>query len=74
MNLSVSELVKNKKVIFKYYRQGNLMYQTECGFEFPVPISDTNDATFPAEEKALFFMRWIRKQIELVNAAQSGAV
>lgn len=72
--ITVAALVKGKEVYFKYYRQGNLMYETECGFEFPVPLSDTNDATFPAKEKAIFFMRWIRKQVDLVNASQSGAV
>lgn len=72
--IQLSDLIKGKTVYFKYYRQGNLMYQTECGFEFPVPISDTNDATFPDEEKAIFFMRWIRKQVDVVNANQCGAV
>lgn len=64
---TITELVKGKSVKFLYYRQGNLMYQTEDGFEFPVPISDTNDATFPNTEKAVFFMRWIRKQLDLVS-------
>jgi hypothetical protein len=72
--IELSDLIKGKMVYFKYYRQGNLMYQTECGFEFPVPIVDTNDATFPDEEKAILFMRWIRKQVNLVNSNQSGAV
>lgn len=73
--LSVSELVKGKTVEFQYYRQGNLMYKiVGDDFEFPVPLTDTNDATFPAKEKALFFMRWIRKQVDLINSNQSGAV
>ena len=42
-----------------------LWYVTNDGWEFPVPLSDTTGATFPAEEKAIFFMRWIRKHIEL---------
>ena len=51
-------------VEFQYYRAGNLMYKTSTGIEFPVPISDTNDATFPRTEKALLFMRWIRKHLQ----------
>lgn len=71
---NIADLVKGQTATFQYYRQDVLMYKTTDGFEFPVPISDTNDATFPAEDKAIFFMRWIRKQLELVKANQSGAV
>lgn len=42
-----------------------LWYYTNDDWEFPVPLSDTTGATFPAEEKAIFFMRWIRKHIEV---------
>jgi len=48
-------------VKFKFYRDGNLWYETSTALVFPVPISDTNTALFPAEEKGIFFMRWIRK-------------
>jgi hypothetical protein len=33
-------------------------------WEFPVPIEDVGDATFNATEKALLFMRYIRKAQE----------
>jgi hypothetical protein len=49
---------------FQYYRAGNLMYKTSTGLDFPIPVSDTNDATFPRTEKGIFFMRWIRKHLE----------
>jgi hypothetical protein len=68
--IKVSDIVKNKTVKFCYYRQGNLLYRTEDGFVFPVPISDTNDASFPAEGKAIEFMRWIRKQVDIVNSQE----
>ena len=51
-------------VTFQYYRAGNLYYKTETDFLFPVPISDTGEATFPAKEKGILFMRYIRKQLE----------
>ena len=35
-------------VEFQYYRAGNLMYKTSTDLEFAVPVSDTNDATFPS--------------------------
>lgn len=47
--------------------KGELYYVTECGFMFPVPISDTGDGTFLDEDKAMFFMRYIRKQIEAIK-------
>ena len=68
--LDIKEMVRdNKKVTFSYYRSGNLYYKTETGFEFPVPIEDTGDATFATEDKALVFMRWIRKHIATINSA-----
>jgi hypothetical protein len=52
------------KVKFLYYRKGELYYQCENGFIFPVPIDDTGDASFNSEDKAILFMRWIRKALE----------
>jgi hypothetical protein len=38
----LKELVKGKRVEFKYYRDGELWYKTDDGFELPVPpIADT---------------------------------
>ena len=61
---NVKDMVKDsKKVRFTFYRHGELFYETECGFEFPVPISDTGDGVFLSEDKAILFMRYIRKHI-----------
>lgn len=65
--MTLTEMVKNKTVKFKYYRENELWYVTEDGFEFPVPISDTGLAVFQAEDKAMLFMRWIRKQLDKVK-------
>ena len=63
--MNIKDMVKNnKKVTFVRYRKGNLYYKTECGFEFPVPVSDTGDGEFLKEDKALTYMRWIRKHIQ----------
>ena len=61
--MKITDHVKGKST-FQYYRAGNLYYKTDTGFEFYVPVSDTNDATFNAEDKSIFFMRWIRKTME----------
>ena len=61
--MKLKELIKGK-VFFKYYRKQNLYYETENGFVFPVPIEDTGDATFLPEDKAVLFMRYIRKELK----------
>lgn len=62
------EVIDNKKVNFAFYRSGNLYYTTDSGFLFPVPISDIGEATFLAQDKAILFMRYIRKQIEAIQS------
>jgi hypothetical protein len=58
---------------FSHYRAGHLYYVTSTGLEFPIPISDTNEATFPAEEKGIFFMRWIRKHLATLETNESSS-
>lgn len=66
--MSVKEMVRDgKKVKFIYFRKSNLWYETENGFRFPVPVSDTGDGTFLPEDKAMLFMRYIRKEWEAQN-------
>jgi hypothetical protein len=57
----------NKRVKFVYFREGEFIYSTECGFEFPVPLADIGKATLLAEDKALLFLRYIRKHVETIN-------
>lgn len=69
---SLKEMVQNnQKVKFRFYRDGQLWYSAECGFEFPVPISEAGTATFLAEDKAILFMRYIRRHIEYLNQSMS---
>jgi len=66
--MDIKEMVANgKRVKFTRYFDGNLWYVTENGFEFPVPVSDIGNATFAAEDKAMLFMRYIRKHIATVT-------
>jgi hypothetical protein len=65
---SLKEMVNNnQKVRFRFYRDGQLWYATECDFQFPVPISDAGTATFLAEDRAILFMRYIRKHSEYIK-------
>jgi hypothetical protein len=68
---NLKEMVSDgKKVRFAFYRARELWYRTESGFEFPVPIAEAGDAVFLAEDKAILFMRYIRKHIEAIDAAR----
>lgn len=56
-------------VRFSYFRDGALWYVAEDGWEFPVPVADTDNSqggspTFNAEEKGMLLMRWMRKAME----------
>lgn len=65
--MNIKDMVKDKSVVFQYYKDRQLFYSTECGFVFPVPIDDVGSATLSAKDKALLFMRYIRKHIKTVE-------
>lgn len=65
----LKSLLKDNSVQFTHYRKGYLYYEivdpvTQIAYCFPVPLEDVGDATFNATEKALLFMRYIRKAQE----------
>lgn len=62
--MDVKDVVANgARARFSHYRKGNLIYVADNGLEFPVPVSDCGDASFPAELKAVTLMRYIRKHL-----------
>lgn len=66
--MNIKDIVKDNVVRFDRYRHG-IMYYTvrikdEGTYSFPVPLDDIGDATLPDEEKAIMFMRYIRKALE----------
>lgn len=65
----LKEIVKKEGNMARFirYRKGELIYVTDCGFEFPVPVSDAGDGIFNAEETAKMMMRYIRLHIESIN-------
>lgn len=69
---SLISMVKNKVVTFQFYKEGNLWYKTECGFAFPVPISDTGTASMLASDKAILFMRWISAEVVVVEGYEKA--
>lgn len=48
---------------FQSYRAGYFYYKTDTDLEFTVPLEDIDGATLNAQEKSVFFMRWIRKHL-----------
>jgi hypothetical protein len=70
--MSIKDMVRDgKKVRFACFRGRELWYRHEDGFEFPVPIDDVGDAVFLAEDKAILFMRYIRKHAEAIAMAKT---
>ena len=61
-------VIDNKQVSFAYYFDGDLWYMTEDGEMFPVPVSDIGTATFLNKDKAILFMRYMRKWNENLAA------
>lgn len=76
--MNLKDMVKRgQKVRISSYCSGNLWYKTESGFEFPVPVNDRKEvgnATFLAEDKAIYFMRYIRKHIQFLEDAKAEAM
>ncbi len=72
--MSIKDMVKDgKKVKFLYIKIDELWYETECGFKFPVPTirEEIGEATFLAEDKAMLFMRYIRRHIAYLEASKN---
>lgn len=71
--MDLKDMVKGDKVVeFVHYKDSELWYRTECGFEFPVPIGDTGNATFLARDRAMLFMRYIRKHVAMLEQAKAA--
>lgn len=68
-DINLTNLIKNNIVTFDSFRAGIFYYiigesDTPDEYLFQVPLSDIGTATLLATDKAIYFMRWIRKSIE----------
>lgn len=85
--MSIKDLVKDNMVTFDSYRQGlfyyNIIhvpllkgdtpsYPTADVYQFTVPIDDIGTATLLGEDKAITFMRWIRKAMQDGTITKNG--
>lgn len=67
--MNIKDIIKNNHVRFLRYRHGVMYYSVSVAgkpneFMFPVPLSDVGSATLDAQDKAIIFMRFIRKAID----------
>lgn len=69
--MKIKDLIKNQTVKFECYKQGNLWYSVN-GFIFPVPVEDTGEGEFKREDKAIFYMRYIRKHMLLLKDKEAS--
>jgi hypothetical protein len=77
VSYTVRELVApGNTAAFVCARRGELIYRIVTpaqqghpghNFKFSVPMDDMGDGEFLAQDKAIFFMRWIRKALEGVD-------
>lgn len=64
----------HKFVSFVLSSHEGLTYECEDGYQFLVPLKDTEGATFLAKDKALLFMRWIRKQMQTEDLPRKSPI
>lgn len=65
--MNLTTIVKDNIVLFSHLRKGYAYYNVTVNgetFVFPVPLEDIGDATLLKEDKAIIFMRYIRKAID----------
>lgn len=71
---TIKEMVKDKRVHFDFCRGTSLYYKTDDNFLFEIPISDLGDAVMPRDDKAILYMRWIRKQMEANKEGMADSI
>lgn len=63
----IKSIIENNEVNILFYRAGIIFYGIkfkEVNYQFPVRLDDIGDATLMSKDKAILFMRYIRKAIE----------
>jgi hypothetical protein len=54
-------------VRFLQYYDGNLWYETEAGFRFPVPVAEVGTMTCLAEDRVENFAEWIHRHQQVMG-------
>lgn len=69
---TLTELIK-EKCKFIYFVDKELWYETESGFQFPIPLEDVGTTLFVAEYRGIRLMKWIRKHLGMIETEKSKA-
>jgi hypothetical protein len=78
----ITQLVR-EQAKFTHYEEGNLWYQVGWNeddgtlggfFDFPIPVEDASTGKFLSSDRAMFFMRWIRRHLEYLQGALAEGV
>jgi hypothetical protein len=53
-------------VHFEYFRDEEFWYRTDKGLLFPIALKEamTGRPTLPGNDKAIYYMRWIKRYVE----------
>lgn len=65
--MTIKDLIKDNVVTFSYLRKGVAYYNVSfenITYVFPVSLEDIGDATLLKEDKAIMFMRYMRKALD----------
>jgi hypothetical protein len=67
---------RGQMVHFEYFRDEEFWYRTDKGLLFPVSLKEASAgrATFLAHDKAIYYMRWIRRYVAACKEEVAGTV
>ena len=63
----IKSIIENNEIDFLFYRASVMYYGIKykgIDYQFPVRLDDIGDATLLNKDKAILFMRYVRKAIE----------
>lgn len=67
MQVNIKDLIKGGNVYFEFFRDNTFYYICTDGtnkYRFPVPLNDIGSGCLLSKDKAVYFMRYMRKAIE----------
>ena len=65
--MRLTELIRGKKALFVEYHSGNMFYEIDGSFRFPVPVDELHGSSIKAEENASVFMKWVKRALNEIN-------
>jgi len=64
---TIKQIIENNTAQFSFYQEGKVYYSISVEndmYEFPIPIEEVGTGVLLRDEKAIYFMKWIKKAIE----------